>query len=271
MTTDTVVVDGARLEVEWHGRDRLGRGRGPTLVFLHEGLGCVASWRDFPREVAEGAGTPALVYSRRGYGGSDPAPLPRPLTYMHDEALTVLPELLAALDIDDALLVGHSDGASIALIHAGRGAFPRRVRGLVLLAPHVFCEDLSVASIEEARTAFEQGGLRAKLERLHGTNTDCAFRGWNDAWLDPAFRRWSLEELLPGVDIPVLAIQGEDDRYGTLAQIDAIERGVSGRFERLVLPRCGHDPARDAPDATRAAITSFVPTVPPLDRVTTVP
>jgi pimeloyl-ACP methyl ester carboxylesterase len=241
------------------------------LVFLHEGLGCVAMWRGFPAEVADDTGARAFVYSRRGYGRSDPVPLPRPLSYMHDEALTVLPELLTSLGVDDAVLVGHSDGASIALIHAAGSLGPDRVRGLVLMAPHVFCEDVSVASIAEAREAFEHGDLRARLERYHGANTDCAFRGWSDAWLDPAFRRWNLESFLPGIHVPVLVIQGEEDPYGTLAQVEAIERGVSGPCEKLLLPHCGHDPARDAPEAVRAAIREWVANCPPLDRVTTVP
>jgi len=272
VTAGTVTVDGARLEIDWHtpGGTSIGE-RSPTLVFLHEGLGCVAMWRDFPRLVADDTGARVLVYSRRGHGRSDAISLPRPLTYMHDEARTVVPELLEALDIDDAVLVGHSDGASIALIYAGlEGADARpssraaaRVRGLVLLAPHVFCEDISVESIREARRAFDVTDLRAKLARYHGTNTDCAFRGWNDAWLDPGFRAWNIEESLPDIRVPILAIQGEDDRYGTLAQIDAIERGSGAPVTRLILHACGHDPSRDAALATRSAITAFVATLAP--------
>lgn len=269
MTASRVEVDGVHLEYAWHG---VGSPGTPCLVFLHEGLGCAAMWRDFPALVAGDTGARVLVYSRRGYGASDPVPLPRPLTYMHEEALEVLPALLAALAIDDAVLVGHSDGGSIALIHAGGGPPPSCVRGLVLLAPHVFCEDVSVTSIEAARRAFAEGGLRARLARYHGDNTDGAFKGWNDAWLDPGFRSWNLEAFLPRISVPVLAIQGANDPYGTLAQIDAIERGVRGPFRRLILDACGHDPSRDARDATRAAIREFVATLaPPVRPATSAP
>ena len=258
--TDSVVVLGTRLEVAWAGD----KSDGPTLVFLHEGLGSVSMWRDFPERVAQETGRRALVYSRRGYGRSEVAPVPRALTYMHEEARTVLPALLKELEVRDAVIVGHSDGGSIALIYAGSvlDASSCRVHGLVLMAPHVFCEEISVASIREAREAFVAGDLRSKLYRYHGQNTDGAFWGWNDAWLDPGFLKWNIEGFLPNVRVPVLAIQGADDRYGTLAQIDAIERGVSGRFQRLVVEGCGHDPTRDAPAATRAAIKGFLAGLP---------
>ena len=269
---ETVEVDGTRLEYEWAlPVHPIGR----TLVLLHEGLGCIAMWRDFPKRVADDTGARVLVYSRQGYGGSAPIPLPRPLTYMHDEGQRVLPALLERLGIEDAVLVGHSDGASIALVYAGSGLSRLRTRGLVLLAPHVFCEEVSVTSIREARAAFADGSLRAKLARYHGDNTDCAFWGWNDAWLDPAFRQWNLEGFLPNVHIPVLVIQGADDRYGTLAQVDAIERGLAGSFQRVVLEACGHDPAREASEPTRRAIADFVSSVPllasPLPLVTSAP
>jgi pimeloyl-ACP methyl ester carboxylesterase len=225
-------------------------------VFLHEGLGCVGTWRDFPAEVARASGLGALVYSRWGYGGSDPVTPPRPLTYMHDEAHRSLPEVLAAAGVRDAILIGHSDGASIALIHAGSGAADR-VRALVLLAPHVFCEDVSVQSIALAAEAYRQGDLRERLERRHGANTEGAFWGWNRAWLDPAFRAWNIEEFLPRVRVPVLVIQGLDDEYGTLHQVEAIEAQCGGPVERLLLPACGHAVHRDQPDAARDAIARF--------------
>jgi pimeloyl-ACP methyl ester carboxylesterase len=271
VTTESVAVDGVRLEVAWHGEASTA---GPTLVFLHEGLGCAAMWRDFPRQVAADVGARVLVYSRQGYGGSDPVSLPRPLTYMHDEGQKVLPKLLETLGIDDAVLVGHSDGGSIALVYAGSEDVHAhaRLRGLVLMAPHVFCEDVSVDSIREARVAFEQGDLRAKLARYHGTNTDGAFWGWNDAWLDPEFRRWSLEAFLPEVRVPTVVLQGADDRYGTLAQVDAIERGIGALCKRIVVEGCGHDPAREAPEATRRAIRELLVRVrPPSRRETTAP
>jgi pimeloyl-ACP methyl ester carboxylesterase len=219
-------------------------------VFLHEGLGSAALWRDFPRRVAEAVGRPTtLVYSRLGYGRSAPVARPRPVTYMHDEALEVLPSLLEETGIDRPVLVGHSDGASIALIHAGAGF---AVHALVLLAPHVFVEDRSIAGIEAATVAYEHGDLRRRLARHHD-DVDGAFRGWNDVWLSPSFRSWDITGVLPAITCPVLVVQERDDPYGTLAQVDAIERGVSGPVERLVLPGSGHSPHLDHPDEVVAA------------------
>jgi pimeloyl-ACP methyl ester carboxylesterase len=230
----------------------------PTLVFLHEGLGSVALWKDFPARVAEATGCPVLVYSRAGYGRSSPAVLPRVPNYMHVEALTVLPALLDRLGIADPVLVGHSDGASIALLHAGSGSRP--VRALVALAPHVFVEDMSIASIDEVRRQYETTDLREKLARRHA-DPDAAFRGWNDIWLAPAFRSWNIEACLPGVRCPLLLIQGRDDEYGSAAQLDAIERQVGGKVARIELADCRHSPHRDQPEVTLAAIADFVATV----------
>lgn len=230
----------------------------PTLVFLHEGLGSVALWKDFPARVAAATGCPALVYSRAGYGRSSPAALPRAPDYMHVEALTVLPALLDRLGIEEPILVGHSDGASIALLHAGSSKRP--VRALVALAPHVFVEDMSIASIDEVRRQYETTDLREKLARRHA-DPDAAFRGWNDIWLAPTFRRWNIEGCLPGVRCPLLLIQGRDDEYGSAAQLDAIERQVGGTVARLELADCRHSPHRDQPEATLAAIVDFVATV----------
>jgi pimeloyl-ACP methyl ester carboxylesterase len=242
---------GYRLEV-----DRID-GHPPTLVFLHEGLGCVSRWRDFPRAVASATGRAALVYSRRGYGLSEPVPRPRPLTFLHDEARLVLPDLLARAGVDDAVLVGHSDGASIALVYAGE--IGRGVRGVVAMAPHVFVEDVCVRSIAALRAQYVAEGspVRIKLARHHA-DVDGAFHGWADAWLDPEFRRWDLAGALPDVRAPVLVIQGEDDAYGTVAQVDAVCAGVSGPAERLVLPGCGHVPQRDRREETLAAIVGLV-------------
>lgn len=253
--TQTVDIAGQHLECVRIGADL----PGPTLVFLHEGLGSVSLWRDFPQRVAEATALPALVYSRVGYGRSTTLDAPRTPLYMHDEALTTLPALLDALGIAVPILIGHSDGASIALIHAGSGARP--VRSLIALAPHVFVEDLSIAGIEQARLAYEGSDLRMKLGRYHA-DVDSAFRGWNDIWLSPAFRDWNIEAVLPRVACPLLLIQGRDDEYGTLAQLDAIERGVSGPVERVELDDCGHSPHRDQPEATLAAITDFISTLP---------
>ena len=243
---------GQRLEIERIAATRVGA---PTLVFLHEGLGSVALWRDFPAKLAARTGAAALVYSRRGYGQSGRLAGPRKVDYMHDEALTVLPALLSELGIAAPILIGHSDGASIALIHAGSGRWP--VRALVLEAPHVFVEDVTVASIEQAKVAYRTTDLGKRLARYHD-DPDHAFWGWNDIWLDPAFRSWNIEAYLPGVRCSVLAIQGAEDEYGTLAQLDAIERGVSGPFERLVLARCKHSPHRDQEAATLEAMARFI-------------
>jgi len=246
-------VGGGTLEYVWSGPPP---GEAPTLVFLHEGLGCAALWKGFPEQVAQATGFGVMAYSRFGYGASDPVEVPRPLTYMHHEGLEVLPAVLDAAGIRSTVLVGHSDGASIALINAGGRPDPR-VHGLVLMAPHVFNEDLSVASIREAKTAYENGRLREQLARWHGDNVDCAFWGWNHAWLDPGFLEWNIEEYLPGIDIPCLVIQGEDDQYGTIAQVEAIERQVAGPVEVMMLPDCRHSVFRDQPGAALDAVARF--------------
>ena len=227
----------------------------PVLVFLHEGLGATARWKDFPAAVVQTTGCDALVYSRYGYGQSDRLTEARGVEYMHREALDVLPEILAGLSIQDPILVGHSDGASIALIHAGTGKWS--VRGLVLMAPHVFVEDISLTSIAAAKVAFETTDLATKLGRYHDDPVSM-FRGWNDIWLHPDFRYWNIEEYLPGVTCPVLLIQGEDDQYGTRAQVDAIARQVRGPTEILMLSPCGHSPHAEQREATLTAIAKFV-------------
>lgn len=235
----------------------------PTLVLLHEGLGSVRGWRDFPERLASATGLGVLVYSRWGYGSSDPVTLPRPLSYMHDEALASLPEVLETAGVRRAVLLGHSDGGSIALVFAGSGLpATSRLLGLILEAPHVFVEDVSVQSIAAAAEAYRTTDLRERLMRQHGDNVDGAFRGWNGAWLDPGFRAWSIEEYLPRVRVPSLVIQGADDPYGTLAQVEAIETKSGGPVSRLVLPSCGHSPHRDQPEATIEAVARFVASLP---------
>jgi pimeloyl-ACP methyl ester carboxylesterase len=236
-----------------------GRPSASTLVFLHEGLGSVAMWRDFPQRVVDATGHPALVYSRVGYGQSSPLVGARRPDYMHVEALSALPALLDRLAIDSPILVGHSDGASIALIHAG--AHARTVRAVVALAPHVFVEDISLESIARARQSYESGDLRQRLARYHA-DVDSAFRGWNDIWFAPEFRAWNIEAHLNDIECPVMVVQGEDDEYGTLAQVDAIERGIKTSFERVVLAACGHSPHRDQPAATLSAMTRFIAPLP---------
>lgn len=229
----------------------------PTLVLLHEGLGCVAMWKDFPRQLAQSTGYRVLSYSRAGYGGSDPCSLPRPLSFMHDEGLNVLPKILTAAKIERAVLVGHSDGASIALISAG-GLADQRIRGLVLMAPHTFVEELTLASIREAKTLYENTDLRKRLIPYHSDNVDCAFWGWNQVWLDQGFMDWNLEVFLPKIEVPVLLIQGEDDQYGTIQQLEKIDAGLPGGAELTLLPDCGHSPFRDQPTETLQVITAFL-------------
>ena len=246
---------GHRLEYRWISpRGRPGEEH-PVLVLLHEGLGSTALWKSFPDQLSEATGCSVLVYSRYGYGKSDRLTEPRAVHYMHREALETLPEVLQALSIRDPVLIGHSDGASIALIHAGSGR--SSVRGLVLMAPHVFVEDITVASIAQAKVTFETTDLSVKLGRYHD-DASAAFRGWNDIWLHPDFRAWNIEEYLPAVTAPVLLIQGEDDQYGTLAQIEAITRQVKGPVETVVLPECAHSPHVDQNEATLKAIARFV-------------
>jgi pimeloyl-ACP methyl ester carboxylesterase len=233
--------------------------KGPTLVFLHEGLGCVALWRDFPDKLASRLGVRALVYSRFGYGQSDGIERPRTPRFMHEEALEHLPELLDRLGIENPLLVGHSDGASIALIHAA--ASGRDVAGLVLMAPHVFVEDICIRSIAGVRATYETSGLKPRLARYHA-HVDDAFLGWADTWLLPEFRAWSIEDLAGKITVPALLVQGEDDEYGTLAQLDRIEARAQGAVSRLVLAQCGHSPHRDQEAAVLTAITEFARRLP---------
>jgi pimeloyl-ACP methyl ester carboxylesterase len=245
-----VSAGGSRLEYAWiEGADAL-----PPLVMLHEGLGSLSLWRDFPQELAAATGRKVLAYSRRGYGGSDPIDGPRGIDFMHVEALKVLPELLDALEVRNPVLFGHSDGGSIALIHAARAGRP--VQAVIALAPHVFVEQYGIDSIADARVAYLDGDLRSKLARHHA-DVDSAFWGWNDIWLHPDFRAWNIEALLPEISCRVLAIQGVDDQYGTMGQIDRIERAVP-RLQRLELARCGHSPHRDQPEAVLAATTRFL-------------
>lgn len=248
-----VAVAGQRLEGMWWGP---APDQAPTLVLLHEGLGCVGLWGEFPGRLAEATGCGVFAYSRAGYGKSSAIPLPRPLSYMHDEARETLPALLDAIGFRRGALVGHSDGASIAIVHAGAVADPR-VKAAALMAPHVFTEDMGIASIVEAKRAYEQGDLKRKLARWHD-HVDCAFYGWNGAWLDPGFRAWNLEEFLGPIRIPMLVVQGEADQYGTIEQVRAIERGSGGPVETVLIPGIGHSPYREAPEAALAAISGFL-------------
>ena len=249
-----ITIDDKNLEYEWHGPPPH---EAPTLVFLHEGLGSVAMWRDFPGLLAAQTGFGAFVYSRAGYGASDAAELPRSVRFMHDEAFVSLPKVLDAMAIREAILVGHSDGGSIAIIYAGATQDPR-VRALILEAPHVFVEDLGIESIRALAKSYREGDLRSRLARYHRRNVDEMFWGWNDIWLASDFRAWNIEEYLPGIVAPVLLIQGLDDLYGTLDQVRATERGCSAEVETVILPDCGHSPHSEQPDRVLGVMSAFL-------------
>ena len=226
----------------------------PVLVFLHEGLGSIRQWRDFPAAVSAATGCPAIVYDRYGYGQSEVLEGPRTGEFMHDEALIAFPEIRKNLQIENPILIGHSDGASIALIHAGR----HRVRGVVAMAPHVFIEPICLTAIEAAARTFETSDLPAKLGRYH-RDAAKTFFGWADTWRETGFKSWDIRvDFLPGIRCPVLAIQGHDDGYGSMAQLDEIARCAGGPVELLKLESCGHAPFRDQPEAVLSAVSSFV-------------
>ena len=242
-----------RIETAWVGAEE---SLHPPVVFLHEGLGSVAMWKDFPARLCEAHGLRGLVFSRYGYGRSTPKPPGErwPPEFMHQQAHEVLPALFDELGIERPWLFGHSDGGSIALLYAAR--FAERTAGVVAVAPHLFVEDVSITSIEQAREAYASTDLRERLARYHD-DPDSAFRGWNDAWLSREFRSWNIEAEIASIRCPVLAVQGEDDEYGTLEQIRGIARRVPGT-ELLILPDCGHSPHRDQPERLIAEAGAFI-------------
>jgi pimeloyl-ACP methyl ester carboxylesterase len=231
----------------------------PTIVMLHEGLGSATLWGDFPEKLQAATSAGVLVYSRAGYGASSPVKLPRPLDYMHIEALEVLPKLLDAIGFRRGLLLGHSDGASIAAIYAGAHQ-DHRVQGLVLIAPHFIVEDVSVASIAEIKRTYETSGLKAKLARWHN-DVDNAFYGWNGAWLDPKFRAWDISDYLAYIRVPVAVLQGADDQYGTIRQVEIAREECYCPVEVTILSKAGHSPHRETPEATLNAISEFASAV----------
>ena len=245
-----VLVDGRRLETLLLSP----AAKAPVIVMLHEGLGSIAMWKDFPEQLAHATGCGVLVYSRYGHGKSERLTEKRSVDFMHREAKVVLPELLRQFVIQRPILLGHSDGGSIALIYAG--TWPERVRGLVLEAPHVFVEDVSIQSITAIRKLYESSDLPLRLARYHD-HVDEAFCGWNDIWLDPQFRNWNIEKYLAAITCPTLVIQGENDEHGTLAQVAAIQRRVPAT-QSLILLLCGHSPHRDQPSLTLDAISKFI-------------
>jgi pimeloyl-ACP methyl ester carboxylesterase len=227
----------------------------PTLVFLHEGLGSIEMWHDFPLAIMETTGCDALIYDRWGHGKSDPLDEKRTLRYVHDEALASLPQVLAELKVDDAILIGHSDGGSIALIFAAE--FPTLVRGLISEAAHVFVEEITLDGIREAVEIYQTTDLKEKLARYHGDNTEKIFRAWYDIWLTPEFRQWNIEDCLAKINCPLLVIQGEDDQYATEAQVEAITRQVAGS-RSILIPNCAHTPHKEARDRVIKEMTEFI-------------
>lgn len=226
------------------------------MVFLHEGLGSVAMWRDFPQRVADACGCEAVVFSREGYGRSDPAPRARGVDYLHRQGIDVLPRVLDALELRRPYLFGHSDGASIALLCAGASA--TELSGIVVMAPHVLVEDITLAGIREAAVIWDKSDLPQRLARFHSeANGATVFAAWQDIWLNPAFRSWNIQDCLPAIRCPVLAIQGEDDEYGSMVQIDLIAAGAPD-VELLKLADCRHSPHKDQPQAVIDAVSEFV-------------
>jgi pimeloyl-ACP methyl ester carboxylesterase len=295
MRSGTLAVREGTLETAWWGP---GPGEAPTLVLLHEGLGCVELWRDVPERLAAATGWGVFAYSRFGYGRSDLTTLPRPMAYMQQEAVTILPQVLHAAGIEQAVLVGHSDGGSIAAVYAGigvmagegrsptfddiaagkgmvdratpgrdttepahgRGRLPHLI-GMITVAAHFFVEEVNLASIRQIREAYETGDLRDRMARYH-RDVDVAFRGWNDAWLDPRFRDFDITGFLPGIRVPSLGLQGSDDPYGTDEQLRAFRANVSAPIEIELIPGARHAPHLEAKEHTLAVINRFISRLP---------
>lgn len=257
-----LIVDGRPIEAQWWGP---GPDAAPTIVMLHEGLGCVALWRDVPARLAALTGCGVLAYSRFGYGQSAPASLPRPLSYMHDEALSVLGQVLDQTGVKTAILLGHSDGGSIAAIYAG-GVQDFRLRGAILIAAHFIVEDVSITSIQAAKTAYETTNLPEKLGRYH-KDPGNAFWGWNGAWLDPGFRNWRIDDYVPTIRVPVLLVQGADDEYGTIAQFEAFKAEAYCPVTEKIIVGAGHAPHLTHGDETLRAIAEFVGRILTLEQI----
>ncbi|MFA5183009.1 MAG: alpha/beta hydrolase [Syntrophales bacterium] len=238
-----------------HGGAR-GREGSPYLIFLHEGLGSVGQWKDFPLSLSMRTNLPALVFDRWGYGKSEPGDKIADARYLHKEALTSLPQVLGHFGITRSILVGHSDGGSIALMFGA--AYPEKVCCLITEAAHVFVEDVTLAGIREAVAVYRDTDLKGRLAKYHGDKTDLVFKRWSETWLAPSFREWNIEDYLSKVNCPVLAIQGQDDPYGTPAQVDAIVRQVSGPATGLIVPACGHIPHFQAREAVLNAMADFI-------------
>jgi len=258
-TPNFLKIGAKRIEIKWHGQEHKDH---PTLIFLHEGLGCTQMWKDFPKKVSQVTQCPVLVFSRLGYGFSDPCPTPWKINFMHKEALTILPEVIKEAHIKEYLIVGHSDGASIGIIFSG-SPYASGLKGLITEAAHVFCEPVTVSCIQQAKIEYEHHSLYQALKKYHGKNTENAFRGWNDVWLNKNFINWNIEKYLKRINVPVLAIQGKNDQYGTIKQIESIKRHVKS-VETCLISDCRHAPHFEQPQISLDLITRFVHKV--LDR-----
>jgi pimeloyl-ACP methyl ester carboxylesterase len=247
-----IEVRGLSLEARWFGS----ASTGPTIVMLHEGLGSLSTWRDFPQKLADASGLRVFAYSRAGYGSSPPVPLPRPIDYLHREAIDVLPEVLNSIGFERGILLGHSDGASIATIYAGSFQ-DHRVRGLALIEPHFFVEKMNVAAIQRTAAEYKTSSFREKLARHH-EDVDNAFEGWRSAWLNPEFAAMNLHSELAHIRVPMLIVKGEHDPYSTLAQLHFAQNEAYSPVEGIVIADAGHSPQRDQPEKTLTAITSFI-------------
>jgi len=260
---DFIKIDSHILEYNWIKKNSSPQ---TTLIFLHEGLGCVALWRNFPEQLAKASGCNAFVYSRAGYGASSPVSLPRSVDFMHKEA-NILETLIKQCAIDDFILVGHSDGASIALLYAGAENV-KKPRAVILEAPHLFVEDCCLDAIREITETYDTTDFKDRLKRHHGENTENAFRGWSGIWLNPEFREWNIVEVLPSITVPMLVIQGNDDQYGTLLQVEAVKNGAGGPVEVVLMPECGHSPHREQAELTLNAMSAFISSIQLRDNVT---
>ncbi|OGR09775.1 MAG: hydrolase [Desulfobacula sp. GWF2_41_7] len=242
-----------QIEIQWHRQEENGY---PTLIFLHEGLGCTEMWKDFPSLLSQKTGCPSLVFSRLGYGASDPSPIPWKINFMHKEGLYFLPALMKEAKIRDHILIGHSDGGSISIIYAG-SPYAKGLKALITMAAHVFCEEITLKSIYQANINYEYCDLRKKLEKYHGKNTENAFRGWNDVWLNPQFIHWNIEKYLPKIKIPMLAIQGNQDQYGSLKQLESVKQRA-GNATIHIIEDCRHSPHIEQSEKVLAIITKFI-------------
>ncbi len=251
--SEFLTIGSRQIEVQWH---REGEKGFPTLIFLHEGLGCIKMWKDFPYRLSRKTGCPALVFSRLGYGASDPSPIPWKINFMHKEGLHFLPFLLHETKIKNHILIGHSDGGSIGIIYAG-SPYAKGLKVLITEAAHVFCEEVTVKSIDQAKINYVHHGLKQGLEKYHGENTENAFRGWNDVWLSPQFIHWNIEKYLPRIKIPMLALQGNKDQYGTLRQLKTIRKRVSNSTTHII-EDCGHSPHLEQPEKVLTVMAKFI-------------